>query len=239
MQNPLIGHTNAESFAGTSAYENLAEGVFNSLQAFVGMGDHRHVPHTHAGRLLIITTSLSVIVLVSTYTAKITFGMLKVQGSGGNYASIAEAIQDNAKVCGLSSMETMFMAKFPGSAYVKYDEAYDCLDALVLDKNLVENDGKWCDVTIVTVIEFEQLQDAGRYCDKVMSKETVYTFSEVYAVRQEVYSMFNWALTKSNFAGKFAPIQKKWKTQLRSAASCVGVVEDKTVGTGDKVCFAS
>ena len=86
----IEGDTNNESFPQKQDQgETILRSLFNSMQAYLGMGDYRHTPETHGGRFIMLTTSLSVLIIITTYTGLITSGMVATDVGGGQYVIFA------------------------------------------------------------------------------------------------------------------------------------------------------
>ena len=61
------------------------------MQSFVGMGDFRHAPLTHGGRFVMVTTSVAILIILTTYTALITSAMVAKAEVGGTFKNLKEA----------------------------------------------------------------------------------------------------------------------------------------------------
>jgi hypothetical protein len=66
----LEGHTNDVDFPVQTTEDTLARSLFNQIQGFVGMGDYRFSPETHAGRFVVIMNSVSHWYLTLTLTLR-------------------------------------------------------------------------------------------------------------------------------------------------------------------------
>jgi len=85
------GHINDEVFPEPSNIESVVRSIFNHVQSYVGMGDFRHVPLTHGGRFVTITTSIAILIILTTYTALITSAMVAKAEVGGTFKNLKEA----------------------------------------------------------------------------------------------------------------------------------------------------
>ena len=77
----IEGGTNSEEFPSAKNTDQLKRSMFTMAQSFLSGGDHRLQPHTSAGRILLMSVSFAVLVLMTTYTANMTTTKSKVSES--------------------------------------------------------------------------------------------------------------------------------------------------------------
>jgi len=85
----IEGGTNSEEFPSAKNTDQLKRSMFTMAQSFLSGGDHRLQPHTSAGRILLMSVSFAVLVLMTTYTANMTTTKSKVSESYYTIANTA------------------------------------------------------------------------------------------------------------------------------------------------------
>ena len=146
------GWTNESGFPKKSNVDQMRRTVFNMTASFVGGNDHRYSPHTTAGRVTILAASFAVLVLTTTYTANMTTNKILDASTKAPYGSLAEAVANRAKVCGVSVIRDLLIPTYPGieSVFVissTGDQAEDFVnmeagkcDIVVTDKKTWDNE---------------------------------------------------------------------------------------------------
>lgn len=219
------GHTNSDVYPGGSR-DAVVRTIFNSVQTFFGAGDFRHDPHTHSGRLVILSMAIMILIVLTIYGAKMTTMLILAPGVSGTYSSIKDAVDKGARICGPKATQAMLESKYPelhptaaqrangDTPYVNHWSRPE--DILVAMDPALKASGNpyWCDVAIITQDEWNDISGRGEHCNKTVHPETVFTFSNSYAVRSDLRGPMSWAMTKNIASGKWEEVEKKWKEKL-------------------------
>ena len=109
----IEGHHNTADFPDQdAAVHSLVEGVFRSLQSFFGGEDHRFSPRTLTGKLVVMGLSLSSLVLISLYVAKITTAQIVIARTDRTAATeLVKVINSGGKVCALNAQRNELVAR--------------------------------------------------------------------------------------------------------------------------------
>ena len=110
------GWTNESDFPKKGMAAGMSAGLFKVMQSFFGANDHRMTPYTTAGRLMIFGLSFCILVMTSTYTAKLTVqGINDLQVT--TVSTLAEAIQQQYDLCCLDAIADSLANRCDASAF--------------------------------------------------------------------------------------------------------------------------
>ena len=215
----LEGHTNDEVYPEShSPGLSVIRSLFNSLQSFVGMGDYRHTPQTHDGRLGMITSSFAVLILITTYTSLITSGLVAKPEQAGVYASVNDAIAKGAKFCETGGeVGSRFSAEYPEAI----GDPIGCSQPTNDEPSRGEQNP-----IIMSDVNWRESTGVDR-CKLVRDAATVFTMPATIPIRKDILGALSWALGKHIATGEHAAIRKKWVAKNVKALPCTGEEEGK------------
>jgi hypothetical protein len=109
----IEGARNSDDFPDShGVYRSMCEGIFKSLQSFFGGEDHRFAPRTIPGKFVIFGLSLSSLVLISLYVAKVTTQQIVLARTDRTAATeLVKVINSGGKVCALNAQRDELIAR--------------------------------------------------------------------------------------------------------------------------------
>jgi hypothetical protein len=206
------GYTNDEMFPERQKVDGISRSIFNQMQGFFGQGDHRYVPHTHAGRFLVMVMSIATLVLLTAYTALMTSAMVVSQSNTGRFDTIQEAVSTGALICGLDSNQQGLIAKFPSVNYLGGLNTYaEVLEAM-------DDPQAGCEAAVIAADGW--LSEQHKECDKMQSPHMVMQFPVAYPVRTDLRAALSWAITRRVDQGEYDKISRDWIARTVAPRSC-------------------
>jgi hypothetical protein len=172
-----------------TAFEGLQRSTFYQLQSFFGGGDYRNNPHTTGGRIVMLATSLSILLVISIFTAEMTSSMIREDQNSGAFETIDDVAAAGARLCGYQSNKESFVQRYP-----KMASLYQVVETT--DLAMAGMDSGLCKVAAVTMDEWDIRQKQASNCDKVLLEPVLMSQSNAFPVRTDLQGPLSYAMTR-------------------------------------------
>lgn len=224
------GAVNTADFPERTLVEGLKEAAYRAFVGFVTAGDFRLTPVTKPGKLIFVSFSFCVLVLVSTYTAMVTTNLVATRTLNGDIKTFEEGLSKGMRFCGLQALQGSIWLRYPAAEalWVSVSTPADSLAGM---------DAGLCDAAVIAS-DFWQRHSSDLdangvpHCtSKAALLQTVMLVANAMPVRAELQQALAWAYSAAQAEGVYEVARKEAIRRYlpRAGASC-GTQETTQVG---------